>query len=181
MPKVDRRIIKSQEAIKKALIELMAEKDFDAVTIQDIADRADVSRGTVYLHYVDKYDLLDKLIEEHIHEMKRICETTAEMEYDEANLPWFEYIESHYQFFSTMMASKGARHFRTRFHEFLMEEFKDEVNVKEGKNQGLNEDVILQFIVSSYVGIVEWWITNGMPYPPEVMAQQIGILLERNL
>lgn len=58
MSKVDRRILKSQEAIKKAVIELMAEKSFDDITIQDISDRANVSRGTIYLHYLDKYDLL---------------------------------------------------------------------------------------------------------------------------
>ncbi len=71
MPKVERRIAKSQEAIKKALIELMSEKNFDDITIQDISDRANVSRGTIYLHYVDKFDLLDKLIGEHIHENGR--------------------------------------------------------------------------------------------------------------
>jgi hypothetical protein len=38
MPKVDRRITKSQEAIKKALIELMSEKNFDNITIQEISE-----------------------------------------------------------------------------------------------------------------------------------------------
>lgn len=66
MSKVDRRILKSQEAIKKAVIELMSKKNFDEITIQNISDKANVSRGTIYLHYLDKYDLLDKLIEEHI-------------------------------------------------------------------------------------------------------------------
>ncbi|MDQ0201344.1 hypothetical protein J2S10_004550 [Neobacillus ginsengisoli] len=113
--------------------------------------------------------------------MRLICESTSEAEYKDANLPWFEYLESHYLFFSTMLASKGAPSFRSQFLEFLIEEFKDEVNITKGKNKGLNEDVILQFIVTTYVGIVEWWITNEMPYPPHVMADQVGILLERNL
>jgi AcrR family transcriptional regulator len=181
MPKVDRRIAKSQEAIKTAVIELMSEKNFDDITIQEISDKANVSRGTIYLHYLDKYDLLDKLIEEHIKELRYICESASELEFIDANLPWFEYLESHYLFFSTMLASKGAPSFRSQFLEFLIEEFKDEVNVAKGKNQGLNENIILQFIVTSYVGIVEWWFKNGMPYPPRVMAEQVGILLERNL
>ncbi|WP_420832529.1 TetR/AcrR family transcriptional regulator [Paenibacillus periandrae] len=41
----------------------MSEKNFDQITIQDISDRANVSRRTVYLRYMDKFDLLDKLIE----------------------------------------------------------------------------------------------------------------------
>jgi AcrR family transcriptional regulator len=181
MPKIDRRIAKSHEAIKKAVVELMSEKNFDAITIQEISDHANVSRGTIYLHYVDKFDLLDKLIEEHINEMRQICEATSAAEYTDANLPWFEYLKSHYLFFSTMLASKGAPSFRRQFHEFLIEEFKDEVDISQGKNHELNEDVLLQFIVTSYGGIVEWWITNGMPFPPQVMAEQVGILLERNL
>lgn len=72
-------------------------------------------------------------------------------------------------------------YFRKQFLEFLIEEFKDEVDISKGKNHGLNEDVVLQFIVTSYVGIVEWWITNEMPHPPHDMAKQVGILLERNL
>jgi AcrR family transcriptional regulator len=181
MPKVDRRILKSQEAIKKAFIELMSERSFDDITIQDISDRANVSRGTIYLHYTDKFDLLDKLIEEHINVMREICRSASDMDYKDANLPWFEYLESHSLFFSTMLASKGAPSFRSQFHDLLIEEFKAEVDTTAGKNHGLNEDVILQFIVTSYVGVVEWWITNGMPYPPHVMAEQVGILLERNL
>jgi AcrR family transcriptional regulator len=183
MSKVDKRILKSQEAIKKAVIELMSEKNFDDITIQDISDRANVSRGTIYLHYMDKFDLLDKLIETHINELRELCRSAAEaeMDYIDANLIWFEYFESNYQFFSTMLASKGAPYFRSRFLEFVIEEFKNELDITEGKNHGLSEDVIIQFIGSAYVGVVEWWFKNGMPYPPHVMAEQVGILLERNL
>ncbi len=159
----------------------MSEKKFDDITIQDISDKANVSRGTIYLHYVDKLDLLDKIIEEHIAKLREICESGSDWDFEDANLPWFEYLENNYLFFSTMLASKGAPSFRRQFREFLIEEFIDEVDVTKGKNVGLNEDIILQFIVTSYVGIVEWWITNDMPYPPRVMAEQVGFLLERNL
>jgi len=181
LAKVDRRILKSQEAIKKAVIDLMSEKSFDDMTIQDISDRANVSRGTIYLHYMDKFDLLNKLIAEHIDRLRVMCEASTDWEYADANLPWFEYFAGNYAFFATMLASKGAPNFRTQFVELLREEFRDEVNVSNGKNAGLREDVLLQFIVTSYVGVVEWWITNEMPYPPRVMAEQVGMLLERNL
>lgn len=58
MTKVDRRILKTQDALKKAVIELMSEKNFDDITIQDLSDRANVSRGTIYLHYMDKYEII---------------------------------------------------------------------------------------------------------------------------
>ncbi|MGO4276407.1 TetR/AcrR family transcriptional regulator, partial [Paenibacillus sp. TAF58] len=105
MKKVDRRILKSQESMKKAVIELMTEKNFDDITIQDIADRANVNRGTIYLHYQDKFDLLDKLIESHINELGDMDAWACELDWINALVPYFEYFEKNYLFFSTMLAS----------------------------------------------------------------------------
>lgn len=182
MSKVDRRILKSQKSIKKAVIELMSEKSFDDITIQDISDRADLSRKTFYLRYVDKYDLLDKLIEEHINELRKACEIEMELDLDyiEGYQIWFEFFEKNHLFFSTMISSKGAPTFRNRFLEFIIEEVKGEVNTTEGKNREFNEDVFIQFFSSAFVGLIEWWFKNGMPVPPRTMAEQVGVLFERN-
>ncbi len=78
-----------------------------------------------------------------------------------------------------MLASKGAPSFRARFLEFLIEEYKGEFNTNEERNQGLDEVIVGSFMGTAFVGIVEWWISNGMPYPPHIMAKQVGVLLER--
>lgn len=181
MAKIDRRITKSQAAIKQAVIELMARKSFDDITIQDIADKANVSRGTIYLHYTDKYDLLDKLIQTHINELHDICSLAAEMDFESATLIWFEYFEKNYLFFSTMLASKGAPYFRHRLLDYILSETRKELNGAAEKNHGLQAEVVIQFVGSALVGTVEWWFANAMPYPPRVMARQVGKLLERNL
>lgn len=178
--KVDRRILKTQEALKKAVIEMMAEKNFDDITIQDISDRANVSRGTIYLHYLDKYDLLDKLIESHIHELQGMCDASNK-DYMRGSSVWTEYFERNYSFFSMMLTSKGAPYFRTRFLNFLIEQFMNNVEVTQGKNHGLQAEVIVRFVASAYVGVVEWWFLNKKPYPHQELAEQLGILLERNL
>lgn len=180
MPKVDRRITKSQAAIKNAVTELMSEKSFDDITIQEIADKADVNRGTIYLHYTDKYNLLDKMIEEHIDNLRELCKSASDMTFQEGNYVWFEYFERNYLFFSTMLTSKGAPYFRSRFLQLVIDEYKPEVDTTEGKNQGFSEDVILQFFASAIVGAVEWWFKNEMPLPARVMAEQTGALLDRN-
>jgi AcrR family transcriptional regulator len=179
MAKVDRRVVKTQEAIKKALLELMNEKNFDDITIQDISDRANINRSTLYLHYLDKFDLLDKIIEEHINNMGDFCETATEMDFIESTVHCMEYLESNYLFFSTMLASEGAPYFRSRFLKFNIEEFRKDVDITKGKNHGHREEVIVHFVANAYVGIVEWWLKNGMPYPPRVMAEEVGELLER--
>ncbi|RIL83445.1 TetR/AcrR family transcriptional regulator, partial [Staphylococcus cohnii] len=47
----DRRVRKTQNAIKHAFIQLLNEKDLDKITISDITHKADINRGTFYLHY----------------------------------------------------------------------------------------------------------------------------------
>lgn len=180
MAKVDRRIKKTQDALKNAVLELMAEKSFDDITIQDLSDRANVSRGTIYLHYLDKYDLLDKLIESHINELGVRCKATADLDFADGSLIWTEYFEENYPFFSMMLASKGAPYFRSRFLDFLIEEFRDEVDVTRGKNKGLNEQMLIRFVASAYVGVVEWWFMNERPITHQALAEQLGTLLERN-
>ncbi|MGJ7912945.1 TetR/AcrR family transcriptional regulator [Neobacillus sp. LXY-1] len=181
METVDRRVLKSQEAIKTAFIELMAERNFDQITIQEIADRANVGRRTVYAHYLDKFDLLEKLIDEHLEELERICDEKAEESFIDGTIIWFEYFDKHELFFSTMLASKGAPTFRSRFLQYVIDELHDEVHVYEGKNKGLNKELLLQFFGVAIVGVVEAYILNAIKENRESLPKQIGILLERNL
>ncbi|WP_245946737.1 TetR-like C-terminal domain-containing protein [Paenibacillus cellulosilyticus] len=74
-------------------------------------------------------------------------------------------------------ASKGAPSFHNKFIAFLIEEFKDEMD--KVKNKGLSEDVIVKFAANAYVGVLVSWLKEGMPSSPDIMAKELGILLER--
>ncbi|MCU5707873.1 TetR family transcriptional regulator C-terminal domain-containing protein [Bacillus wiedmannii] len=105
---------------------------------------------------------LEKLNEEHIKELRKLCESGADLDFVEGNLVWFEYFERNCSFFSTMLASKGAPTFRSHFLKFVIEELEGEVDVSKGKNQGLNKDLILKCFGAAIVEIVTAWITNGL-------------------
>ena len=63
--RVDRRMQRTRQILQRAFIEVAHEKGVVATTIQDITERADVNRGTFYLHFADKYALLEAIIHEH--------------------------------------------------------------------------------------------------------------------
>lgn len=67
----DRRVRKTQKAIKAALIQLLKQHPFEQITIQHIADEADINRATFYQHYLDKYDLLDQIEDEVLFQIQR--------------------------------------------------------------------------------------------------------------
>src|SRR5260221_8880027 len=57
MTKNDRRVQRTRDLLQKALIDLISECGYDAITIQDIVDRANVGRTTFYVHYTSKDEL----------------------------------------------------------------------------------------------------------------------------
>ncbi|HVC33794.1 MAG TPA: TetR/AcrR family transcriptional regulator, partial [Chloroflexota bacterium] len=64
MNETDRRVKRTRKLLQDAFLALMAEKSLQAITVQDIAERADVNRATFYAHFVDKYALLDHVVGE---------------------------------------------------------------------------------------------------------------------
>ena len=180
---VDRRVLKTRDAIKKAFFELMAEEDFDAITIQLLSERANLNRGTFYLHYVDKFDLLDKCIEEQFTQLLQVC---ASRGHDQTHFPTFDsllsttqYFEEHFLFYSCMLNSKGMPSFRDRMLQLMVKGIHEQINMS-GINKGMNKEIVVQFMASAIVGIVAWWINNKMPVPANELARELWTLLERN-
>ena len=59
----DLRVERTKESIKNSFLELMKEKEFEKITVKDITTRARINRGTFYIHYLDKYDLMKQMQE----------------------------------------------------------------------------------------------------------------------
>lgn len=174
-----KRIQKSRQAINDAFIRLMSEKEFESITINQIAAEANVNRGTVYLHFDDKYDLREQCIAAEINQLLRHCMSGSDLVHlpsKTALLHTFEYLEQHASFYSLMLKSKGSRVFRnqmeTMFRKSLIEHL-DSINL----DQDRNRDITVQFLISASVGLLEWWIIRSMPYPPSVMVEQFWNLL----
>src|SRR5215475_8743962 len=66
---IDPRVKRTRQLLQQAFFEVMREKGFAAMTVQDITERATVNRGTFYAHFTDKYALLDAIIREQFQTM----------------------------------------------------------------------------------------------------------------
>ena len=60
--KLDPRVKRTRSLILGSFSELLAEKGFESISVQDVTDKAQINRATFYAHFVDKYDLLDRWI-----------------------------------------------------------------------------------------------------------------------
>jgi AcrR family transcriptional regulator len=57
--KLDPRVKRTRQLILRAFEDLLAEKNFESISVQDVTDKAEINRATFYKHFVDKYALLD--------------------------------------------------------------------------------------------------------------------------
>ena len=175
---MDRRVRKTREALFDTFIALLREKGFERITIQEIADRADVNRGTVYLHFQDNFDLLNQCIDSFLHQLNESCRPETPEESPESSLlRTFEYLDQNAELYSLLVRSEGNPAFRSRLSAMLKEGAETQFDLFV-RNERMNKEIAVQFLTTAIVGLIEWWLAEGMPYPPAEMVKQLMMLLE---
>ncbi|GGP12186.1 TetR/AcrR family transcriptional regulator [Oceanobacillus neutriphilus] len=178
--KMDRRIMKSQKAIRRAFIDILYEDGFESVTIKDITERADLSRKTFYLHYIDKYDLLDKIVEEHLEELGEICDQKKDKGLIEGTIIWFGYFEDRKLFFTSLFQGTSTVSFRNKLLHFIMEEVDKKLEASALSNN-IDRKIILKFLGTAVMGVLESYVLEEIEGDMETIAAQVGEMLKRNL
>ena len=142
----DKRVIATKKNLLQALITLLEEKSIEEVTVRELTQRAKVNRGTFYLHYVDKNDLLDKNIDALILELqdrgkaitKTVLSDTAEIEFRqvtvEAFTDIFNYIKENERFFSVLFNGRSSYSFSLKFNTYLRGQLEEQIRSKKNRH-----------------------------------------------
>ena len=69
---LDRRVRKTRRQLKECLTRLLKEKKIQDITVRELAEMADINRGTFSLHYKDVFDLMDQIKNELIEEVESV-------------------------------------------------------------------------------------------------------------
>nr|WP_239565456.1 TetR/AcrR family transcriptional regulator [Brevibacillus fulvus] len=177
---IDRRIIRTKQLLKEALITLINEKGYDAITVQDLADRATVNRATFYLHYHDKQDLLDHSMAEVLSSLEERLRSLATHQPVGATalISLFEHVAEHADFYAVMLGKRGFPGFMASMTQLFQTYFQSllENCSKHDNRSDVPKEITIRYITSAYLGVILWWLENGMPYPPEYMASQLFTL-----
>src|SRR5215469_3080509 len=119
------RLRRTQKLLREALIELIEERDFEALTIGEITERAMVSRAAFYRNYQDKYDLVEQIFEE---AMSTLFEAIGEFGQEHPPDVWvqfFEQIAQYDRLYRALLGKKGSpwfvRKVRARLAELIKE------------------------------------------------------------
>ena len=161
--------------LKQALTRLLEQKDFEAISVSDITRVAGVNRGTFYLHYIDKFDMMDKLIEEILENILALLKEGNPKSKEEAFpsiIKVFEYLKEDFEFIHALTLNRF--NYTTKLiHDFLYELTKQIVPIQETikKIHPLPEDYASEVFIYSNSAIFIHWIQKGAVESPEEIAK----------
>jgi AcrR family transcriptional regulator len=159
----DRRVRKTKARIFGALIDLMMEKGYDKVTVQDIIDRADVGRSTFYAHYRDK----EALLESGFDELRPFFEPSQDD--TDPSLAIFRHIGGYTHVYRAIAGRRGGQVVIAYFRRMLTELYGTRLRARmdRAREPSVPLDAVVEYLVSALIGIVQWGLDRSESATPE--------------
>jgi AcrR family transcriptional regulator len=170
----DRRSQRTRRLLSHALIQLMQEKRYDKITVQDIIDRADVGRSTFYAHYLDKEDLLLRQFEEVLDLFSQHLELDESRAYARMNVKGlFRHVQEFQPVYEAMVWGRGIELLYQQGQNFLSKRIEADFAAIQvgGKSPTIPVALLATHIASTLVTLLRWWLENKMPYSVERMDE----------
>src|SRR5262249_1406982 len=158
----------------EALIALVLEKGYEAVTVQDIIDRADVGRSTFYAHFLDKQQLLlsgfDELRVELAQQQHAAAAASGEQRLS-FSLGMFEHVQSYLRVYQALVGKQSGAVVGQRIEQLLTDLVRDELAAlgPHGDAAPIPRELVVQYTVSAFLGLLIWWADHEGPYPAAQM------------
>lgn len=184
----DRRVNKSKNALKEALLLLMEQKDFKKITVTDLVNASDLNRGTFYKHYQTKEELLDEIIDDvmedlvisyrepYIHADKfTINDLTA------GTIRIFDHVSAYSNFYTLIINSNVLPGFQNKICDVLKQLSQQDLHTHSlSSRKNINFDLFSSYNAYAIFGLIVEWVKGGFIYSPKYMAEQLLEILTYN-
>lgn len=177
MTKLDRRVERTRGLLQQALIGLIRERGYDAVTIQDIVDRANVGRTTFYLHYTSKDDLFlhchDAILGQfqlspHAHLSQAAL---LSPEPPEGMTLAFQHLVEARALLAPILQGKDSLLILRRIRDRSAEEIAAHLHAAfEEAESSIPLDLLASYLAGAQIALVQWWLEKRPPHSPEQLA-----------
>src|SRR6516225_8525098 len=102
------RVRRTQKLLREALIELIEERGFEALTVGELTERAMLSRAAFYRNYQDKYDLVEKVFAEAISALMGAVSDLGQEHPAEIWVQFFEHIAKYERLYRALLGRQGS-------------------------------------------------------------------------
>ena len=164
--KPDRRVERTGQLLRGALVALIREKGFEALTVQEIIDRANVGRATFYAHFDNKDDLLVSGFEDlrdSLRARQREAFTRGRTIEDRVfafSREVFAHTNEHRDVFRAMVGKRSGAVVERVLHKLLIELLREDVTGAVGRprRHGVQAEALVQFLAGALFGLLMWWL-----------------------
>ncbi len=173
-PKTDRRTLRTRDALGDALVELMHDRPFKSITVQDVLDRAGVGRSTFYTHYRDKDDLFISDVEEFWEMMSSVLDRSGESSMRVAPVRELLSHIADVKVFRDALVAAGKMHDVMELGQGQFARAIEKRLVKLTSGQGTvpaQLTATAHALAGALFSSMLWWIDHGMPASPEEMDE----------
>jgi AcrR family transcriptional regulator len=167
----DRRSRRSRRLIARALIDLMQERRYDRITVQEIIDRADVGRSTFYGHYRDKEDVLTSEIERVVALLYEHAELDGSGERPLLpSLELFRHVGEQHQLYRAIVRGRALEVLYDAMRRTLMQGVEERLlAASRGQVPAVPLPVVSEYVVASFLSLLRWWLESDRVSAPEEM------------
>jgi AcrR family transcriptional regulator len=177
LTRFERRKRATRQRLEQAAADLLIERGCDGVSVQAITDRADVGRGTFYLHFKDKDDILWAILREQIDTLHTQIaqEVRADQPVEQRVyriwLKTFQHIRDHHDLISRVLGERGHMQIANRFMDYFAALMIDDLTTHMHKIPiNLPAPFVANYLLGAQMRLIVWWIAQGMDYTPQQMA-----------
>lgn len=162
----------TKQDIRDALTQLLLTESFESISVSRLARKAGINRGTFYLHYLDKYDLMDKLKEETLADLNQLFE--AEPSPVLAIQALLDYIKSHYNFIYAISRTHFVD-FSQAIKDFILHLVEEMPGYQEKLEElyQIPQAYAQEVLLASSESILATWIATGAKESTQEMTQMI--------
>jgi AcrR family transcriptional regulator len=172
--KDDRRSKRTRQLLGNALVELMVEKRFEAITVQDILDRADVGRSTFYAHYTDKEQLLLSQVEQIIHDLHEYTARRGDNRHGLfPSLELFRHVQEQRRLMQAFVWGRNTSPHMPDFQKQVSKIIEDNLRsiIGDETTAPLPLPLVANFAASTFLMLLRWWFDEDMRHTPEQMDE----------
>jgi AcrR family transcriptional regulator len=178
----DRRVQRTRTLLQEALIALVLEKGYEAVTVQDIIDRANVGRSTFYAHFLDKQQLFLSGFDElrvFLAEQQAVAAASGQQRLS-FSLPMFEHVRSYLRVYQALIGKQSGTLVRKQIEQLISDLVQDELATLAPHDAAapIARELVVQYTVSAFLGLLIWWADREGPYTPmqmDAFFQQLAL------
>ena len=177
--KIDLRIKKTYLALSQAFTELLEEKMFEDITVNELCDKAMIRRTTFYKHFADKYEYYAFFLQEHREKFKlQVTATTPSsdlIKYSSDMLcEMFKFVRTHKKMLDHIKKSNMMPFLYQTFQDQIASELK-ELLFSNGKYNKLTpeQELLVSFYSGGLISTVYWWLENPDTLDDNAIAEEI--------